>query len=466
MERKLLFFTIVLIQTIGYSQKYQIFKENRITFLKGKCTNSKLPAGQEFITAPYIYVSSDHDYIEIVTYPGVLNRPISKVFYGLENMLCGITLNPSRPLINTCYEDSLNSFSIIPRRMSIKLTTPTSNITGDNSTGDEVTLTGSKGYHELVYNWQVYIPLEIAGVLENPGDKGCVLNSQGGDDDDDDDGFKIKTGSSRLGWVNLPNKYLGKEEISFTAEDLFGSNAVKVAGKSLKFRIGMSNGWNSNILPFSFILSSPKLVSLTPQATTCNYKKDGKFKLKMSRDLIEETALTEREKLVVAVFFKDDTNKKEGYSLYGSEDTSSLIKEIDGTYSYSWSGNLPTGEYKIKYQTIKKKKGEKGNSLVWDTIELSKKSFKILQADKVNFTATKFSDETCFGAKNGKIKLDITSGETSKYKYIIYEVNGTSVTLYRNWITFTGPTTIIENLDKKTEYRIKVQDTKGCFARK
>ena len=458
MKRKTLYIFFLLISFLGYSQNYQVFRENRTTFLKRVCTNPRnLPPGQSYISAPQIYIGTDHDYLEIKSYPGVLNRPPIKVYYGLENMLCGVTLNPARRLVNTCYEDLLNSFTIKPTSMNINLTTPTSSLTNDNSTGDEVTLTGTTGYHELVYNWQVYISSEIAGVLENQGDNRCGFNFGGkliGDKAE-----PIKKGKQQ-GWINLPNKFLGKEKISFTAEDLFGNNAAKVVGKSLKFRIGMSNGWNSwQILPFTFIASSPKLKKIVKQNLRCNYTKDATFKLELDRNLVKN------EKLIVSVFFEDVTNKTDGYSLFKQEDSDDLIKESNGNYSFTWQGLNegflePNKKYKVKYQT--QKNGVTNADLA--TLKFSP-PFIILLPKNVNFKATKLNDETCFNLVDGKIRLNITSGEeTRKYSYILYKVEDTKETVYRNWTEFSGKSTIIENLDKN-KYKIKVKDSNECFAR-
>ncbi|PKH51973.1 hypothetical protein CXF68_15320 [Tenacibaculum sp. Bg11-29] len=198
--------------------------------------------------------------------------------------------------------------------------------------------------------------------------------------------------------------------------------------------------------------------------TSCVYNTDGRISLNLGRDIDIATD----EKLVVTLFKEDLVN---GNLLMGqSSIETNLVNNGGSKYGFVWPFDIDTGKYFFKYQSINKNTQPPdplpdANDNYWKSL-VETPVFEIFSAKNVNFTATKFSDETCVGAKNGEIKLDITSGETSKYKYIIYEVNGTSVTLYRNWTIFTGPTTIIENLEKKTEYRIKIQDTKGCFARK
>jgi hypothetical protein len=198
--------------------------------------------------------------------------------------------------------------------------------------------------------------------------------------------------------------------------------------------------------------------------TSCVYNNDGRVSLNFGSDIDTATA----EKLVITLFKEDLVH---GSIVIDQNATiTNLVDNGGSKYGFVWPSDIDKGKYFFKYQSINTSTNlpdplPDADDNYWKSLEETP-VFEIMPAKNVNFTATKFSNETCVGAKNGKIKLDITSGETSKYKYIIYEVNGTSVTLYRDWTTFTGPTTIIDNLEKKTEYRIKVQDTKKCFARK
>ncbi|WP_237275724.1 hypothetical protein [Tenacibaculum ovolyticum] len=261
--------------------------------------------------------------------------------------------------------------------------------------------------------------------------------------------------------------------ISVNVGDLYAAEGISIIDlaptapqRSLKIRTGhkVSNRYVS-AKTYQVSDCSPEFKGYYNKTkTSCVYNSDGRISLNLGRDI--DTATDE--KLVVTLFKEDLVN---GNLLMGqSSIETNLVNNGGSKYGFVWPFDIDTGKYFFKYQSINKS-SVLPNPLphpsdnYWKSL-VETPVFEIFPAKNVNFTAIKFSDETCVGAKNGKIKLDITSGETSKYKYIIYEVNGTSVTLYRNWTTFTGPTTIIENLDKKTEYRIKVQDTKGCFARK
>ncbi|WP_028888919.1 hypothetical protein [Tenacibaculum ovolyticum] len=268
-------------------------------------------------------------------------------------------------------------------------------------------------------------------------------------------------------WETLPN-FQDRYPLNVSLLEVFGNDWRNQFTGNLQLRFKFTAPFTSEVIysiqnyTIQLTECSPGLVGIPiPQKTTCNYKEDGGFTFTIDRDLAPN------EKLIATLYYEFLPNNYD-IPQNGQEEITSLVDNLNRTYSYTWKGKLPSGKFKLKYQTLKGTGTISPTDPSWASLEFPKPDnpFIILPAEKVNFTATKFSNETCVGAKNGKIKLDITSGETSKYKYIIYEVNGTSVTLYRNWTTFTGPTTIIDNLEKKTEYRIKVQDTKKCFARK
>ena len=478
---RLVIIVILFLSYVGNSQRYQLFKVNRSeSFI---CGNVPIRPGESFVSPPEIYVASDPNYIEIQPLPGVQGSRTTRIFYGLENMLCGITLDPSRPLVNKCYNDLLNSFTIRPSNLDIKLTTPTSDITGDNSTGDEVTLTATEGYHELVYNWQVFITPEVADILENQGDNRCGFYFQGlGNTIEESPGSgPIGPGGPpggplpnvpRLGWINLPNKYLGENKITFTAEDLFGINAPQVVNKSLQFRIGMSNGYNSRIFSFSFIASSPKLVQPpTVKNDRCNYSKEGTFTMVLNRDLIEEGGL--KEQLIVSLYDENTSSSvpPNTFKFFKQESTKVLVQNLTTTpptYSYTWQEPLEAGKYRFRFQTLLGNGTIDPNDGSWATLEFSD-DFEIKTPQNIKYQITSTKKETCKGASDGEMELAIEDrgeGNNSKYSYTLYEVNGTTVTEVpgKKDISFTGLSIIIKGLTQK-RYRVKIQDEKGCFAR-
>jgi hypothetical protein len=263
-------------------------------------------------------------------------------------------------------------------------------------------------------------------------------------------------------WVDYASSVTS---ISVNVGDLYVAQNININDfpvgapqRSLKFRTGHKAS-NKFVTPINYqvIGCSPAFKGYYEnKSTSCFYKSDGEIALKLDRDL------DVNERLVATLYNKDGV-------LIGQETKEIPLNILDvNTYTYKWPNQLDYGKYYFLYQTQNKnlpvpnaQNPDNGSS--WDKL-IKTNEFEITRAKKVAFTATHLNDETCFGLGDGKIRLNITSGETSNYKYIIYEVNGTVVTFYRNWTTFTGTTTTIENLEKKT-YRIKVQDTKGCFAR-
>ncbi|WP_299123047.1 hypothetical protein [uncultured Tenacibaculum sp.] len=264
-------------------------------------------------------------------------------------------------------------------------------------------------------------------------------------------------------WESLP-KFKDRYPLNVSLLDVFGANWRNNFSGNLQLRFRFTAPFTNDkiysVSRYTIQLTecSPKLVNNPPvtEKTTCSYSEDGTFTLTVNRNLVAT------EKLIATLYYEYTPNN---YNIApnGQEETLVLMPNSNGTYSYRWKGNLPPGNYKLKYQTLKGGGQIPHTDPSWASVTESN-IFTVLPAEKVNFKAKKLNDENCFTSGDGKIKLEIISGETTKYKYIIYQVNGASVTLYRNWTEFTGPMVIIEGLEKK-KYRIKVQDSKDCFAR-
>ncbi len=464
-----------------YSQGYDVFKADRRLQTKPACTGNPGP-GLAFIQPASISVASGNDHLRVNFTPGVAGG-VANYYYGIENMLCGVTLetdgNPT-PLIlsNQCYDDLLYSFSIRPVGLDINLTTPTGLNTGDHSTGSEVTLKATKDYHELVYNWQVYISPELSGLMKSTGENRCGYYFEGGEVSGGGSignpfgggpvgggpigGGGLPVGEGSLGWVNLPDEFLGKDEITFTAKDLFGDNAYKAIGKSLQFRIGMSNGYNSRIIPFSFIVGSPEFEDIKPIDLSCNYINNGSFELLVDRDLIED------EQLIVTLYIKDATNP-EGYSLYGQQNMFDLVDNGDRTFSFFWDNSgtegLSADNYTVKYQVRVGTTGIPSSDPSWGTLKFSN-DFDVLKPKAIEYEVTRYSEPTCLGARDGEIELKVSKGEDGRnYSYILYTVNGSTFTPYQGmgWIPFASEkTTTVIGLPKDN-YRIQVKDNRNCF---
>lgn len=459
-KRIILQFIIMIFSSINASgQSYDLFNNSRITTLLDACSITP-PNGQSYAMPYDLKVATNNDGITVFGYSNSFSRTY---YYSLENMLLGIGESGKvfgdslYNFSNVCYSDYLYYFSVAPASLGLELTTQETENNGDNSTGSEVKLSATSGYHPLVYTWQYYVDFTRDESLLFPDNTVRAIKNE-------DSSGHAYTGrgdfSFYSNWRNFPDQFLGKETITFTVEDLFGDYADQFVGRSIKFRIRMSNGWTSDkIFSFVFIPSSPKLKKVVEDNATCNYSKDGTFRLEFNRDLAEE------EYLVVSLFFKDETNLDEGFSLYKQQDTSTLVK-IDNNYTYTWDYSqdpLPPQTYKIKYQTYKGAEGTPDESS-WASLKFSNE-FTIQKATNVDFTAKRVNDESCFEAGDGKIQLNVTSGETGRsYLYIVYKVEGTSETVERNWTSFSGTTTIISGLGKG-KYKIKVKDSEGCLAK-
>lgn len=443
----------------AFGQSYSLFNNSRITTLLDACSISP-PNGQSYVMPHNLSVATNNNGITVFDHS---NRSPRTYYYSLEKMLLGIGESGKifgDPLFNfssVCYSDYLYYFSAVPTFLDVELTTQETVNNGDNSTGSEVTLSATPGYHPLVYTWQYYVdftrdesllfPENTERAIKNEDSSGHAYSGRGD--------FSFSSN-----WRNFPSQFLGKDTITFIAEDLFGEYADQFVGRSIKFRIRMSNGWISDkIFSFVFIPSSPKLKKVVEDNATCNYSKDGTFRLELNRDLADDEYLT------VSLFFKDETNLEEGYSLFKQQDTSMLVK-IDNNYTYTWNYSqdpLPPQTYKIKYQTYNGAEGIPDESS-WASLKFSNE-FTIQKATNVDFIAKWVNDESCFEAGDGKIQVEVTSGETGRsYFYIVYKIEETTETLERGWTSFLGSTTVISGLGKG-KYKIKVKDSQDCLAK-
>ncbi|SEB52452.1 hypothetical protein SAMN04489761_1210 [Tenacibaculum sp. MAR_2009_124] len=266
---------------------------------------------------------------------------------------------------------------------------------------------------------------------------------------------------SNTGWKEIPN-HKNRYPLNVSLLDVFGASWRTQFTGNLQLRFKYTAPFTSDVLysfstyTISLTECSPEFDSLSAFKTKCNYSEDGSFKLKVKRDL------DSNEKLIMTLYYQYST----GFDLAPNpqETSSNLFNEPDGSYSHTWSENLPSGNYKIKYQTKIGSGGISPTDPTWTT--LSEYSFTITNARRVEFSAEKLNDESCFEVEDGKIRVyNVISESNRSFSYIVYEVQGTNtVTVLKNWTSFASNNVIINNL-KKTRLRLKLKDSQGCFAK-
>ncbi|CAM1364592.1 hypothetical protein TOREUM_30149 [Tenacibaculum litoreum] len=344
-----------------------------------------------------------------------------------EDALCNV-FNYS---LKGCCTKELGSFRIIPDN-DFKILTPDP---GVNNTTTSITLEASSGYHELVYNWMYYDP---------------ITN----------------------GWEKLPQEYLGKSSITFTAKDLFGSEAHLYMSKSIQYKLELCNGWSpKEPYTYVFISESPQLQDpIVTQKTSCNYKADGSLTLDFKRDLYTT------EKLAVIIYQQNTESGEYDVILDQKLDIESLEKINETTYRYQWVNNLPHGTYKLKYQTGKKGVGINPEDISWSNLVPVK--FTIEETAKVDFEVIVSADQNCFKINDGYIDINATGEGNRIFLYqltkdgVIQFFNGTSWVKYEGsnidnetWFPFTNAkTTRISKLNKGA-YSVKVRDSEECLAK-
>ncbi|RLK00426.1 hypothetical protein [Tenacibaculum discolor] len=234
-------------------------------------------------------------------------------------------------------------------------------------------------------------------------------------------------------------------------------------GVSLRIKYYNSGDYSSNpylysdLVNFTIFGCSPKLTQEpTPIKTTCSYTEDGSFTFTVGRNLIE----SENEKMIATLYYEFTSNNYD-VAENGQEEITSLIDNKNGTYSYTWKGGLPPGNYKLKYQTYNGTGGISPDDSSWDDLRFSE-IFEIKAPLNIIFEAERFSDENCVKSGDGKIRVFNVSGGTGEgYEY---ELNEST-----DWIPF-DPSNIKANEviiggRGKGTYKVKVRDSKKCVAK-
>ncbi|WP_299104237.1 hypothetical protein [uncultured Tenacibaculum sp.] len=268
-------------------------------------------------------------------------------------------------------------------------------------------------------------------------------------------------------WTDFPNGFQGVDTITFGLEELFGNRANLYYRKSIQFRMQRyCTGKITNQISYVMIGCSPGIDNVVEKSTNCNYSSDGGFTLNFDRDLYAN------ETIVITLYDQNDESK-----LYGQEHTNTIINNGNGTYRYTWQAALDNGSYKIKFQTHNKNEGIASTDPSWNSLDFYE-NIVIGSPKNVSYSVTGMSDQTCFSEKDGYIDLnaDGENGRTYLYQLrrngVLQYFNGSNWTNYtgsnentETWFGFTsGKDTRIRKLNKG-KYRVKVRDSKGCFAR-
>ncbi|WP_028888928.1 hypothetical protein [Tenacibaculum ovolyticum] len=222
----------------------------------------------------------------------------------------------------------------------------------------------------------------------------------------------------------------------------------------------------SDIFSFNILAAPPELSSIKPVKTTCNYSIDGGFTLNLKRDLYT----SDEETLVMTLYDENNVLINQEYT------SNKLTDNKDGTFSYTWLAPLNSGNHTIKFQTHNKKESIGKDDPSWSS--LIPADFEIAKANKVKFSIINASDETCFEKSNGYINI---KAEGEGERTFLYQLTKEEVVQFyngTNWVDYSGTkaddetwfpfisknNTKIGNL-AKGNYRVKVKDSKGCFAR-
>lgn len=275
-------------------------------------------------------------------------------------------------------------------------------------------------------------------------------------------------------WKELPN-YKSRYPLNVSLLDIFGTNWRDKFTGNLQLQFKFTAPFTSDVV-YSIQKYTITLTECSPDFesyynlsnTTCSYKSDGKVSVKLSNNI------NSTEQLAVALFKKGTVNGDILIDQYSTKqlsltDTTVLVlKDLGGGFfGFNWPKDIDAGSYYFRYQVLSKATTPpkpKATDPFWYTL-VKTPNFMIEKATNVDFTAKRVNDESCFEAGDGKIQVEVTSGETGRlYFYILYKIEGTTEIVERGWTSLSGTTTIISGLGKG-KYKIKVKDSEDCLAK-
>ncbi|MBC5837501.1 T9SS type A sorting domain-containing protein [Flavobacterium muglaense] len=241
-------------------------------------------------------------------------------------------------------------------------------------------------------------------------------------------------------WVDFPSN-LNTPVTTFVLSDLLGQTTEN----QVKFRTGYNSNY-TNVVTYHIISCSPKITDFITTQPKCSTSSDGGFQMLLKPNL------PTGKKLVASLFFlSDSTTIPNKYSLYAQDSTNVLVDNGNDTYTYNWplSKAIPSGTYKVRYQTI----DTTAPNPTWDSLEGTEDGFTIESPKPVIFSATNSKNVSCYGGSDGQINIT-ASGGTGTYQY---QLDGGTLTSFTNE---TIPT--ISGLSAG-KHNIKVRDGNNCI---
>lgn len=200
----------------------------------------------------------------------------------------------------------------------------------------------------------------------------------------------------------------------------------------------------SDILIINIKLCSPQLIDYSGIDTKCSNSNDGSFSMILDNDLASG------KKLVASLFFETVPGSG-NYSYKDQQTTTTLIDNLNGTYTYNWPTDtqISPGNYKVRYQTF----DNTATNPEWNSLEGTERAFTIGSPTAVSFSES-HKQVSCNGGNDGEINLT-ASGGVGNYQYQI----GSGA-----WTAFSSASsTKIAGLAAGS-YAIKVRDGNQCVA--
>ncbi|MDC1162410.1 hypothetical protein OAT18_03100 [Tenacibaculum sp.] len=206
---------------------------------------------------------------------------------------------------------------------------------------------------------------------------------------------------------------------------------------------------------YDVIPCSPGLTNNPPRSeqTRCSYTKDGSFTIDLDRNLIPN------EKLIVTLYGEDGTSPGNYTILKKQKYITNLSANLArDKFSYKWDKELEYGNYKIKYQTLIGNGTLPSSDPSWASLVPSNPII-ISKPKVVKFEAKNKKDESCLDEGDGEIEIYNIEGGTEPFFYVITKPSGSN-----EEVKINGVSVILPGLGKGI-YKIKVKDSKGCFAK-
>lgn len=243
-------------------------------------------------------------------------------------------------------------------------------------------------------------------------------------------------------WTRFPAALQTGENVSFSANELFGAAADQIIGHNVMIRVDYGCSFRaatSNIITLETKLSSPKIASVQPDNILCFGENNGSVKINFDR------AIKPNELLNITLTQPAMPGWTDGeYNLTSLAPDNSFTwgkRLLPGTYTINLIGKYPNSSHSTSTNSPQ-------HTATFTITAPTALTTQLLEADKRMVS--------CYSGNDGAVKVT-AAGATPGYT-LYYRSDPAAA-----WSTlaFSGNSVLLENLSAAT-YQLYVRDANGC----